>query len=820
MNLVRRLVIPAVLVPLVMAGFAASDAAAKAPPPPPPKPPPGPHVPYTVSVSPGSLVAGSTGNTLTFSFRATDKADGQVTVVVPQVVHGHDWTRPQSLVPANAGYVAASKQTCKSASVASVSGPATGPWTILVNAKCDKNNGFALTYGAAGPAGVTAATFVGAYTFATSAQVGKTLLALSPQPVVNVVPATGTTLTLTAGGTSTAGDPGSATVSLRDGFGNPATGYRGQVHFSSSDAQAALPADYTFTATDAGTHTFTNVLTLKTAGSQTITATDTATSSLTDTQPATVNPGPAATLGVSGLVDAVAGTAQSLTVTARDSYGNTATGYTGTVHFTGGSGDPVPADHTFTAAAGPFVFCLPACDNGVHTFTLDGHFGQDALHVAGVRTITATDTVTSTITGGQTVTISHGPQRLVGVGSTVGGEPTIAGVLPSVGQILTYTYTVEAQDNFANVATEDDSPVTLTVTVGDPALPPRSVQVIQGSLDHGRHTFEYSITIDREFMYDTVTAAENGVPSPGGGFGEFYDAQSPNLESARLYLEAPNIDGGANLYIPNLNMQIDPTTIHLTADAVVSGDLTVSMPVQAMTIGGDSVDFVVQTSTGFDANSGNYLPGTLPKQGDDIQITGCTGGTCPSSFLDPTKVRNGSAIFKETHPGQDQLVVMWSLRDITFAGNCRTETEMWDETTQKCIPYPLGTPELRLGPANFFGIAPNGIRLYTSDFGGTADSMSRTYTVQSFGSVDAGKVAVSLHGDLARWAIVNDGCTGRTLTGVGFPLTAFCSFDVIGPLGGCAGLPGQLDETNVEVNLDPQVNAAPELSLEVSNTCP
>ena len=77
--------------------------------------------------------------------------------------------------------------------------------------------------------------------------------------------------------------PLSVTVTARDAFGNIATGYTGTVHFTSSDGQAALPADYTFTAADAGVHTFT--ATLKTAGSQTITATDTVTATITGTQP-------------------------------------------------------------------------------------------------------------------------------------------------------------------------------------------------------------------------------------------------------------------------------------------------------------------------------------------------------------------------------------------------------------------------------------------------------------------------------------------------------------------------------------------------------
>jgi sugar lactone lactonase YvrE len=65
-------------------------------------------------------------------------------------------------------------------------------------------------------------------------------------------------------------------VTAQDASGHTATGYTGTVHFTSTDAIALLPQDYTFVAGDAGSRTF--AVTLKTAGDQTITATDLATS--------------------------------------------------------------------------------------------------------------------------------------------------------------------------------------------------------------------------------------------------------------------------------------------------------------------------------------------------------------------------------------------------------------------------------------------------------------------------------------------------------------------------------------------------------------
>jgi hypothetical protein len=60
-------------------------------------------------------------------------------------------------------------------------------------------------------------------------------------------------------------------IAARAGDGSFLTGYTGTIHFSSSDGDAILPADYRFTAADRGQHTFTDGVTLQTPGDQTIT---------------------------------------------------------------------------------------------------------------------------------------------------------------------------------------------------------------------------------------------------------------------------------------------------------------------------------------------------------------------------------------------------------------------------------------------------------------------------------------------------------------------------------------------------------------------
>jgi hypothetical protein len=99
-----------------------------------------------------------------------------------------------------------------------------------------------------------------------------------------------THFSISAPATATAGAPFTVTVTALDADANTATGYLGTVSFTSSDVAASVPASYTFVAGDNGVHTFSSGVTLVTAGSQTITATDSVTPSTTGTSgPITVS---------------------------------------------------------------------------------------------------------------------------------------------------------------------------------------------------------------------------------------------------------------------------------------------------------------------------------------------------------------------------------------------------------------------------------------------------------------------------------------------------------------------------------------------------
>jgi len=79
-----------------------------------------------------------------------------------------------------------------------------------------------------------------------------------------------------------AGVAGLLTVKAVDAKGRTWADYQGTVHFTSTDAHAILPADYTFTAADAGVHTFS--VTFASHGEQRIRARDTVTEAITGVQ--------------------------------------------------------------------------------------------------------------------------------------------------------------------------------------------------------------------------------------------------------------------------------------------------------------------------------------------------------------------------------------------------------------------------------------------------------------------------------------------------------------------------------------------------------
>lgn len=187
---------------------------------------------------------------------------------------------------------------------------------------------------------------------------------LSPSSVPYGQPAVNVTIT----GTSTSGS----------GFFDPGAGFAKRLEVAFGGGVTVQSVSYTDP-----THLTATISTVgATLGSHAVTVTN------PDGQTSTVSglltitsPGPATHLTVSGPATATAGSSFGATVTAMDASNAVAADYTGTVHLTASSPGTLPADYTFGSG-----------DNGRHVLPV-------TLTEAGSHTVTATDTVSSSITG-------------------------------------------------------------------------------------------------------------------------------------------------------------------------------------------------------------------------------------------------------------------------------------------------------------------------------------------------------------------------------------------------------------------------------------
>ena len=266
----------------------------------------------------------------------------------------------------------------------------------------------------------------------------------------------------------------SVTVTALGASGQTATSYSGTVHFSSTDSQAVLPSD---TAMASATGTFS--VTLNTAGNQKIAVTD-AGSNHGLSSAINVGSGTPTHFSVTAAsYTATTGTPISIIVTAFDASGNTATGYSGTVHFTSSDGKAVlPANSTLTSGVGNF---------------------SATLRTAGGETITATDTVSTSITGMSNAFNVSGPAThfIVASSSTAGTRSPI-------------TLLVSALDGSNNVSSGYSGTVRITSSDKNAVLP------ANGSLAGGQGNFQFTFESSGNQTItatDTVTASITGTSS-------------------------------------------------------------------------------------------------------------------------------------------------------------------------------------------------------------------------------------------------------------------------------------------------------------------
>ena len=289
-----------------------------------------------------------------------------------------------------------------------------------------------------------------------------TIVAINPAPL--------NAFRLSAPSTATSESAFNLGIAGLDVFGNIANTYTGTVRLISSDPNGSpsstTPFNFVFTSGAAVQRSVSGV-TLNSGGNQTLTARDPNNVALLAGQANVfVNSLPAASLYLSGFPGTlVAGQQGNIVVAAYDSYGNIATTYASTIHFT--STDPcaaLPPDYQFIAA-----------DQGVH------QFASLSLHtVNSNQAIMATDANAIGGAQGAIVVTSASPNylRLTGPATSVAGSP--------------FTVTATAFDVYGNIASGYAGVINFTSSNAN-APRPNAYPFVNS--DMGTHTFTNGVTI-------------------------------------------------------------------------------------------------------------------------------------------------------------------------------------------------------------------------------------------------------------------------------------------------------------------------------------
>ncbi|MBZ4331412.1 lamin tail domain-containing protein [Corallococcus interemptor] len=318
-----------------------------------------------------------------------------------------------------------------------------------------------------------------------------------------------------------AGASNDVTVSVTDAFGNRLPDYTGTVRFTSSDAQAVLPPDVVFAPADQGEKTVSGFV-FKTAGTQSLTATDTATPALTATVNAEVRSVTATSLEVIASAGPFgAGQSLSYELVARDAYGNVAKGYASTVTFTSSDAQAVlPGAYTFTLL-----------DEGRHTFSVE-------LRTAGDQDVTVEDVTDTSLTASHTYSILPATvDRLVFVSA-----PTTGSVRQALADVE-----VVLRDVYGNTVKDTPTDVTLALAGGGFAQANPTQKTVDGVATFAGLVVNDEGTYRFEADADTVAVATSGdlliTDEVAPAVARSFSATVVSGTSLRLDWAAPGDDG-------------------------------------------------------------------------------------------------------------------------------------------------------------------------------------------------------------------------------------------------------------------------------------
>jgi DNA/RNA endonuclease G (NUC1)/fibronectin type 3 domain-containing protein len=312
-----------------------------------------------------------------------------------------------------------------------------------------------------------------------------------------VAPPPATHFSVTAPGVVAPGSTFSVTVTALDASNNTVPSYSGTVHFTSSSS-GTLPADYTFTGGDNGTHSFSGV-TLNSSGS--ITATDTVNASINGSASVTVvcPPGPPPTANASNSGPACAGTAVNLFASGNGSVFS----WTGPGGFTSSQQNP-----TGITAAGTYIVTVSSpgpCGGSAQAST------TVVINPIPSATITTSATVCAT-TAGNSASVPNAGAGATYTWSIVNGSITAGAGTASI------TYTSGSSGAVHLAVTVTTSAGCSGSSTADPVVAPRPTITLPATIDAacGTTTVNIPFTLTGTGPWNLLWSdgvAQNGITS-------------------------------------------------------------------------------------------------------------------------------------------------------------------------------------------------------------------------------------------------------------------------------------------------------------------
>ena len=345
-----------------------------------------------------------------------------------------------------------------------------------------------------------------------------------------------------------AGAAFSATVTAVDNSNNGVPSYTGTVSLTSNDPNAAFPTSVTFGSADGGALTVAN-LAWHTAGSgRTLRVTDA--NGITGTQAGIlVTSQGAVALQVTGVSSGVAGHAQSANIAALDSYGNLATGYSGTVVFSSGDLAAVlPSPVTFVS--------------GTPNMTIAGI----QMRTAGVQNITVTDVADHLTASQNNIVITGGAAwqvQFLNITNAVAGQAQ--------------NIVVAATDAYGNIDARATGSITLSSSDTHAVINQNNLTLSYALSDAGQRAIPLTwATAGTQSISATGTLGGVGVSGTQGNIQVLATSQAASIGVSGIVSGVAGLSNSATLHVYDAFNNI--VTSYVGSVAFSSTDMLAALP--------------------------------------------------------------------------------------------------------------------------------------------------------------------------------------------------------------------------------------------------